>query len=74
MHFWLNVDTVRYTSNFMFDVVNLGSILAYYNHTKRYVKLYGPSTWHLIYQADVTMRLEASERTWRISEAAIIWL
>ena len=62
---WSYCYDVLQNSLFMMDAVSLGPLMAYSKMIRGYMKRYGTSVWHVLYQADVRMRLEQMTRIFR---------
>jgi hypothetical protein len=54
----------------MLGAINLGPLAAYRKMIGDYVRRYGSSVWHVVYQADSRMRLEQMERLHRKASQA----
>ena len=62
IHEWIKSFELLTTALVDFEAVSLGALLDYQGHIQELHDEHGPTTWSLLYQADVRCRLELMER------------
>ena len=62
---WISCYRLLEAAFVMLDIVDLGPLQRYREMIVSYARRYGPTVWHLLYQADTRTRLEHMDRIYR---------